>query len=94
VAVLDISINNVDEARSISQHRLYGTCYLEGGQFGVVAAAWLTRLAVKMVYGVTPGGVMTRVAVSAVLRAAAALVCYLPARRAARVDSMVALQSE
>jgi ABC-type lipoprotein release transport system permease subunit len=59
-----------------------------------LAAAWLTRLAVKMVYGVTPGDVMTRVAVSVVLRVAAALVCYLPARRAARVDPMVALQSE
>jgi putative ABC transport system permease protein len=65
-----------------------------GVAIGLVAAVWLTRFAVKMVYGVTPGDVPTRVAVSVVLVVVAALACYLPARRAARVDPMVALRSE
>jgi putative ABC transport system permease protein len=65
-----------------------------GVAIGLFAAVWLTRVAVRMVYGVTPGDVPTRVAVVVLLAVAAALACYLPARRAARVDPMAALRSE
>jgi ABC-type antimicrobial peptide transport system permease subunit len=65
-----------------------------GVAIGLVGAVWLTRFAATLLYGVTPGDVLTRVAVAAVLGIAAALACWLPARRATRVDPLVALRSE
>jgi predicted permease len=65
-----------------------------GVAIGLVAAIWLTRFAARMLYGVTPGDIGTRVVVVALVAAAALLACLIPARRAARVDPMVALRSE
>jgi ABC-type antimicrobial peptide transport system permease subunit len=65
-----------------------------GVAIGLVGAIWLTGFAATLLYGVTPGDVLTRVAVAAVLGVAAALACWLPARRATRVDPLVALRSE
>ena len=65
-----------------------------GVAIGLVAAVWLTRFAATLLYGVTPGDVLTRAAVAAVLGLAAALACWLPARRATRVDPLVALRAE
>jgi predicted permease len=65
-----------------------------GVAIGVVASVWLTRFAAKMLYGVTPGDLLTRVGVVVILGLAAALACYLPARRATRLDPLVALRSE
>jgi putative ABC transport system permease protein len=65
-----------------------------GLAIGLVAAVWLTRFAAKLLYGVTPGDVLTRVAVAVLLGVAAALACYLPARRATKVDPIEALRAE
>jgi predicted permease len=65
-----------------------------GLAIGWAAAALVTRYAASLLYGVSPTDPWTFVAVSAVLAAAAILACYLPARRAARVDPMVALRYE
>jgi putative ABC transport system permease protein len=65
-----------------------------GVAIGLVASAWVTRFAAKMLYGVTPGDLLTRAGVAALLGVAAALACWLPARRATRLDPLVALRSE
>ena len=61
---------------------------------GIVVAFFTTRLAASLLYGVSPRDPATIGAVAAVLLLVAALANYLPARRAARVDPLVALRQE
>jgi predicted permease len=61
---------------------------------GVAVALGLTRFLSSMLFGVKPTDPLTFVVVSLVLIAVALLACYIPARRAARVDPMVALRHE
>ena len=67
---------------------------LIGVLFGLGGAVWLTRAMSSMLFDVKPGDPVTLAAVSAVLLAAAALACYLPARRATRVDPLIVLRTE
>jgi len=57
-----------------------------GIALGVVAAAFASSLLSPLLYGVGAGDVPTFVAVAALMVIVAALACYLPARRAGRVD--------
>ena len=61
---------------------------------GLAAAAGLTRVMVSMLYGVSALDPLTFVLVGAVLGLVAALASYVPARRATRVDPVVALRAE
>jgi putative ABC transport system permease protein len=61
---------------------------------GLVASMGATRLLRNQLFGVGPTDAVTFGIVTALLGTVAVLACYLPARRASRVDPMVALRSE
>ena len=61
---------------------------------GLGAALWLTRLVVSLLFGVSRNDALTFFAVAAVTLLVALMACYLPARRATRVDPMEALRNE
>lgn len=67
---------------------------LIGVSLGVLAALGLTRLITSLLFGVSPTNPLTFFAVSLILTAIALLACYVPARRATRVDPMGALRNE
>jgi putative ABC transport system permease protein len=67
---------------------------LVGAGIGIVAAVALTRLMSSMLFDVRPTDVGTYAAVAGLLAAVSLLASYIPARRAAKVDPMVALRDE
>ena len=69
-------------------------CAAIGIVLGLAGAAAGTRYLQSMLYGVTPLDASTFVLVAAAFSAVAALASYLPARRATKVDPMVALRAE
>ncbi|MGB0125001.1 MAG: hypothetical protein WBP63_16285, partial [Silvibacterium sp.] len=60
----------------------------------VVGALAATRLMTRFLYGVQSTDSVTFVAVSFLLMAIALLACYVPARKAMKVDPMIALRYE
>jgi putative ABC transport system permease protein len=67
---------------------------LVGGALGVAVAAVVTPLIASELYGVRPLDPATFFAVTVVIVAASIAACWIPARRASKVDPMVALRSE
>ena len=85
-------------ARSSSVHQLIlregMKITLLGVGFGIIACLGLTRLLARFLSGLNPTDPLTFAATALLWISVALLACYLPARRAANVDPMVALRYE
>jgi putative ABC transport system permease protein len=65
---------------------------LTGVALGLVGAWWLGRAGSSLLFGVTATDRLTFMTVSLLLTAVSIIACYFPARRAMRVDPIVALR--
>ena len=67
---------------------------LSGLAIGLVLAAMASRLMTTLLYGFRPDYIPTVAVVSLILVGVAAVACFVPARRASRIDPMIALRQE
>jgi putative ABC transport system permease protein len=67
---------------------------LTGLLLGLVGALWLGQAGSSLLFGATPTDPLTLIAVSSLLIAVAVAACYFPARRAMKIDPIVALRQQ
>jgi ABC-type antimicrobial peptide transport system permease subunit len=67
---------------------------LTGAVVGIAVAVGVTRFLASFLYGVKAGDPITLLAVAALLAVVALAACYIPVRRATRVDPLIALRYE
>jgi len=67
---------------------------LSGIALGLVGALALRRTIEKLLFGVSPTDPLTYIAIASLLVGVALVACWIPARRATKVDPLVALRSE
>ena len=67
---------------------------IAGVALGLVVSVGLTRFVRSMLYEIAPNDPLTFVSVAVVLAAVALLAAIVPARRASRVDPIIALRAE
>jgi len=67
---------------------------LAGIAIGLVSAVFVTRAMAGQLFGVSPLDPLTYLAVALVMAVVALLACYVPTRRAMRVDPVIALRHE
>jgi putative ABC transport system permease protein len=87
-----LGARGADVRRMIAAHGL--TLAVWGVGIGVVVALLLTRLMRGVLYGVSATDPIALVGAAIVLAAIALLACLIPARRATRIDPLVALRHE
>jgi putative ABC transport system permease protein len=89
---LALGARTVDVLKLIIRNGL--TLVITGVAIGLAGAFALTRLMATLLFGVTPTDGLTIGIVSGVLIVVALLACFIPARRATKVDPLVALRYE
>ncbi len=67
---------------------------IAGLVIGIGSALWLTKIIASQLFGVSPTDPLTFVAVALAMTMVSLAACFIPARRATRVDPMIALRSE
>jgi putative ABC transport system permease protein len=72
--------------------RMGGLLVCAGLLLGAIASLFLNRLIASQLWGVKPHDPLTMISVIATIAAVSALACFIPARRATRVDPLVALR--
>jgi putative ABC transport system permease protein len=65
-----------------------------GVLLGIAGSWWATRALRAFLFGVEPGDPVTFTAAAVLIALASVVACYVPARRALRVDPVIALRAE
>ncbi|HKC86742.1 MAG TPA: hypothetical protein VKG02_12245, partial [Blastocatellia bacterium] len=86
------AISNIEDWRTTRPQRC--TSLLLGIAIGLASAYGLTRLMTKLLFNVSATDPLTFAGVASLLMIVALLACYLPARRATKVDPMIALRCD
>jgi putative ABC transport system permease protein len=85
-----LGAQSVDVLRLVIRQGMFLT--FTGLAIGIVAGTFVTRVLTDMLFGVTPRDPLTFVGVPVLLLVVAFLACFIPARRATRIDPLVALR--